>query len=347
MNSGSGEHPSVRVSKSAIGFAPLVQTQHRVGHRRLIAADDEVSHLLNQESGNGSNRTQSFYPNATSTVAIENLQGSNRQCVSFLKPCRMAQRAPAGELEKDVSVDIVLGAEGVEDLASGFGVTLAKGLEGRELLIEIVKEQRRVGNFFIGRTAHRPQRSATDNRRATLDAMAAAQLPYESLPDVPSLTVTSTDVSDGQSLPMPQVSGIFGAGGEDVSPQLSWSGFPAETKSFVVTCFDPDAPTGSGFWHWAVLDIPADVTELATNAGSQDGANLPAGTVVVNNDAGLPGYLGAAPPAGHGVHRYVFAVHALATEAVGVDNSVTNAIAGFNMFGKVIARGVLTPVYEQ
>jgi len=176
---------------------------------------------------------------------------------------------------------------------------------------------------------------------------APAQMPYDSLPDVPSFTVTSTDVSDGEKLPMAQVSGIFGAGGEDRSPQLSWTGFPPETKSFVVSCFDPDAPTGSGFWHWNVLDIPVETTELAADAGSQDGANLPAGTVVINNDAGLPGYLGAAPPAGHGPHRYVFAVHALSEEKVGVDNSVGNAIAGFNMFGKVIARGLLVPIYEQ
>jgi Raf kinase inhibitor-like YbhB/YbcL family protein len=177
--------------------------------------------------------------------------------------------------------------------------------------------------------------------------MAQAQLPYESLPEVPSFDVTSSDVADGQMLPMPQVSGIFGAGGEDVSPQLSWSGFPAETKSFVVTCFDPDAPTGSGFWHWNVVDIPASVTELPTNAGSQDGANLPEGAFTINNDAGLPGYLGSAPPAGHGPHRYVFAVHAMDCESLGIDNSVSNAIAGFNMFGKVLARATITPIYEQ
>ncbi|MGI9595752.1 MAG: YbhB/YbcL family Raf kinase inhibitor-like protein [Acidimicrobiales bacterium] len=177
--------------------------------------------------------------------------------------------------------------------------------------------------------------------------MAQAQLPYDSLPDVPSFDVTSSDVADGQMLPMPQVSGIFGAGGQDVSPQLSWSGFPAETKSFVVTCFDPDAPTGSGFWHWKVVDIPASVTELATDAGAQDGSGLPDGAITINNDAGLPGYLGSAPPAGHGPHRYVFAVHAMDCESLGIDNSVSNAIAGFNMFGKVLARAVITPVYEQ
>lgn len=174
-----------------------------------------------------------------------------------------------------------------------------------------------------------------------------AQLPYDSFSELPSFSVTSNDVSDGAMLPMAQVSGIFGAGGEDVSPHLSWSGFPPETKSFVVTCFDPDAPTGSGFWHWNVIDIPAAVTELPSDAGSQDGAHLPAGTTVINNDAGMSGYLGAAPPAGHGPHRYVFTVHAMSEEKVGVDNSVGNAIAGFNMLGKVLARAAIVPVYEQ
>ena len=177
--------------------------------------------------------------------------------------------------------------------------------------------------------------------------MTKAQLPYESLPEVPTFELTSNDVAEGQMLPMPQVSGIFGAGGEDVSPHLAWSGFPAETRSFVVTCFDPDAPTGSGFWHWNVVDIPASVTELAAGAGAQDGSGLPAGAFHINNDAGLPGYLGSAPPAGHGPHRYVFAVHAMDCESLGIDASVSNAIAGFNMFGKVLARATLTPVYEQ
>ncbi|ODR24902.1 YbhB/YbcL family Raf kinase inhibitor-like protein, partial [Mycolicibacterium porcinum] len=122
--------------------------------------------------------------------------------------------------------------------------------------------------------------------------------PYDNLPKLPTFTLTSESVTDGQPLANDQVSGIMGAGGSDVSPQLSWSGFPAETKSFAVTVYDPDAPTASGFWHWAVADLPATVTELPAGAG--DGSDLPGGAVTLANDAGLKRYIGAAPPAGHG-----------------------------------------------
>jgi len=172
------------------------------------------------------------------------------------------------------------------------------------------------------------------------------ELPYEFLPPVPAFTVTSSDIADGQPLSMPQVSGIFGAGGEDVSPQLAWSGFPAETKSFAVTCFDPDAPTASGFWHWAVADIPADVTELPTGAGSPDSPGLPAGAITLRGDGGAAGYIGAAPPSGHGPHRYVFAVHAVDVESLGIGADVTPAFLGFNLFGHTLARGTIVATYE-
>src|SRR5699024_3371001 len=129
--------------------------------------------------------------------------------------------------------------------------------------------------------------------------------PYDFLPTVPGFTLQSNDIADGQTLAAPQRSGIMGAGGEDRSPQLSWSGFPADTKSFVVTCFDPDAPTGSGFWHWAVFNIPVSVTTLESGAGDAESSVLPAGARTLTGDGGVRQYLGAAPPAGHGPHRYM------------------------------------------
>src|SRR3954466_3639058 len=142
--------------------------------------------------------------------------------------------------------------------------------------------------------------------------------PFAGLPEVPSFTVTSTTLTEGGDTPTAQMSGIFGVpGGEDVSPQLSWSGAPEGTKSYAVTVYDPDAPTGSGFWHWAVADIPATVTELPEGAGDDSGSRLPAGAYQFPNAARVARSLGAAPPAGHGPHRYVVVVHALDTPATG------------------------------
>src|SRR5919198_2201979 len=170
--------------------------------------------------------------------------------------------------------------------------------------------------------------------------------PYDDLPDVPSFELTSEDIKDGEELPQPQVSGIFGAGGEDVSPQLSWQGFPDETKSFAVTVYDPDAPTAAGFWHWAVVGIPAGVTELPSGAGDENGSGLPDGAFQLRNDGGMARYIGAAPPPGHGRHHYYFVVHAVDAASLGIDKDATPAFLGFNLFSHTLGRGMIVSHYE-
>jgi hypothetical protein len=169
---------------------------------------------------------------------------------------------------------------------------------------------------------------------------------------VPAFAVTSGDVGDGQPFAPAQMSALFGVpGGGDLSPQLSWSGAPEATKSYTVTMYDPDAPTGSGFWHWALVDIPATVTELPTGAGAPGNEGLPLGAFHLPNDARANRFVGAGPPAGDGRHRYFLVVQALDIENVreiGVEDQATPAFLGFsiNTSGHLLARAVLTPWAE-
>jgi Raf kinase inhibitor-like YbhB/YbcL family protein len=172
-------------------------------------------------------------------------------------------------------------------------------------------------------------------------------LPHDFLPAAPELAVTSDDIEDGGRLPETHVADMMGATGDNLSPHLSWSGAPEGTRSFAVTCYDPDAPTGSGFWHWVVFDIPADVTELARGAGNSDGSGLPAGAKHARNDTGAPGYVGAAPPPGHGEHRYVYTVYAIGVPTLGVDESATPAYCGFNLTFNTLARGSIVATYDR
>jgi hypothetical protein len=171
--------------------------------------------------------------------------------------------------------------------------------------------------------------------------------PFAGLPEVPSFRVTSSTVTDGSPFPAAQMSGLFGVpGGQDVSPQLSWEGAPEGTQGYAVTAYDPDAPTMSGFWHWVVVDIPASVTSLDENAGLPDGPGLPSGTFQLRNDAGSARFIGAAPPAGHGAHRYFITVHALDTAKLGVPPEASPAFFGFNLLGHILGRATIVCTAE-
>ncbi len=165
--------------------------------------------------------------------------------------------------------------------------------------------------------------------------------PYELLPAVGSFSVTSTDLTAGDP-----ITDHHAGGGENISPQLSWSGFPAATESFAVTCFDPDAPTPSGFWHWAVAGIPATVSELANGAGKAGGAGLPAGAFHLRSDGGPSSYLGPMPPPGDRAHRYYFVVHAVDVPTLDVDASASPAVLSFNLAFHTLARAILIGTYQ-
>lgn len=152
-------------------------------------------------------------------------------------------------------------------------------------------------------------------------------------------TITSSDIAEGQQLDLKHVYQGFGCTGGNIAPTLSWSNAPAGTKSFAITAYDPDAPTGSGWWHWFAFNIPANVTTVGGNTG------MPAGTIELNNDYGAKGFGGACPPPGE-VHRYQFSVHALGNE-LNIDANVSNALAGFMVKANSLASDTITAVYNR
>ena len=169
--------------------------------------------------------------------------------------------------------------------------------------------------------------------------------PYQFLPPRPSFEVVSDDISHGQTLDRLHVHGS--AGGGDESPQLSWSGAPTDTQSYAVTCFDPDAPTVSGWWHWLVVDLPASVHSLPQNAGAADGSHLPQGALQLRSDFGSFGFGGAGPPQGDPDHRYFFVIHAIDVTSLGITSDVPPAMASFNITAHTIARAEIVGTYRQ
>lgn len=169
--------------------------------------------------------------------------------------------------------------------------------------------------------------------------------PYEFLSPVPNFTLTSGSFADGDAMPPAQVNPGAHADGKDLSPALKWSGFPAETKSFAITMFDPDAPTASGWWHWSVANVPVQVTELSEGAGSGP-STMPTGSLLLRNDAGTSAYMGSAPPPGHGPHRYMVVVHAVDISTLDLNADSTPAALGFNLAFHTLARARITATFE-
>ncbi|MFI5503814.1 YbhB/YbcL family Raf kinase inhibitor-like protein [Corynebacterium kutscheri] len=163
--------------------------------------------------------------------------------------------------------------------------------------------------------------------------------PYAPLKKLPIFELTSTTFANGAEIPVPQ------AAPHNVSPALSWSQLPAGTKSIAITCFDPDAPTAAGFWHWAVFNIPVDITEVAEGAGSQENLGIN-NAIALRGDSGQRTYYGPQPPQGHGPHRYLFAVHAVDVEKLDISPDATPAVLGFNLYFHSLGRAIHWGWYE-
>ena len=157
-------------------------------------------------------------------------------------------------------------------------------------------------------------------------------------------SLSSAEIKSNATIAEAQVFKGFGCEGGNVSPSLSWRNPPAGTKSFAVTVYDPDAPTGSGWWHWVVYNIPANVTQLPAAAGDPKRNSLPAGAAQGNTDFGTPGYGGPCPPPGK-PHHYVFTVYALDADKLDVPANATAAYVGFNVHAHTIGKATLTALY--
>lgn len=160
-------------------------------------------------------------------------------------------------------------------------------------------------------------------------------------------SVTSPELQPGARLTQDQLLNGFGCEGKNLSPALHWQNGPINTASYAITVYDPDAPTGSGWWHWVMFNIPPEVTTLAQDAGNKQSGLAPIGSVQSRTDFGTPGYGGACPPQGDEDHRYIFSVYALDTKRLELDKDATAAMVGFFIRQHAIAKTELTVVYSR
>lgn len=160
-----------------------------------------------------------------------------------------------------------------------------------------------------------------------------------------TFTLSSDDIG-GQATKTEEFSG-FGCTGDNQSPQLSWKNPPEGTKSFAITMYDPDAPTGSGWWHWVVFDIPSNINEIASNAGNIELNLMPKEAIQGMTNFGMNGYGGPCPPENHGLHQYIITVYALKTDKLGLDENTNPATVGYYLWNNTIAKASLVMYYER
>ena len=162
-----------------------------------------------------------------------------------------------------------------------------------------------------------------------------------------NLTLTSADIKEGATIANEQALNGFGCSGGNLSPALNWSGAPAGTRSFAVNMFDPDAPTGSGFWHWVVFNIPPGTTSFAKGAGDVKKKLMPKGAIQSRTDLGTDGYGGPCPPAGDKPHRYQITVFAVDVDKLpfAKNHNASGAMVGFDLHFHTLAKATLTGVF--
>jgi len=183
--------------------------------------------------------------------------------------------------------------------------------------------------------------------RTSIKLISILSLSFSASVFADTLTLSSQDIADGEFMAKTQEFNGFGCSGSDLSPHLKWSGAPKGTKSFAITAYDPDAPTGSGWWHWQVVNIPSNVMELSAGSGNTKKELTPEGSMQIVNDFGSRGFGGVCPPPGHGVHHYRFTVHALSVDKLSLPEDASGALAGYMINSKTIESSTIESLYKR